>query len=136
MMKKGITPIVAIIMLLLIVISLVGGMFVWMRRTMGGLQESAGNQTLEKAQTMGQTVAIESCSCSDNEVYASAGSVAVDSATLYVNGSMCESNPISADAVTTFSAGSGCPSLQDGLSVRIVVAGAPGNYDEATACEC
>lgn len=55
-MKKGITPVVAVIMLLLIVISLVGGMFVWMRRTMGGVQRTVGNQTQQQAEQIGKTV--------------------------------------------------------------------------------
>lgn len=104
---------------------------------MGGVQKEVANQTMAKTKTMGQTISVDSCSCTADAVYASAGSVAIDKATLYVNGTLCNSSSIGAKEVVTFNATSGgCGGLDSGDPVKMVVAGAPGNFDEAVACGC
>lgn len=92
-MKKGITPIVAIIMLLLIVVSIVGGVFIWMRGTFGDLQNVVGNQTQQQAEEMGQEILIQSVDCGSETVYVqNTGSSNIDSASVFAAGSPCNTD--------------------------------------------
>lgn len=134
-MKKGITPVVAIIMLLLIVISLVGGMFVWMRRTMGGVQKTVGNQTEQQTKKMTQTVSIEAINCGDGEIYVrntGSSSIPKGDLSVFVNDDLKTavtygSTPINPQDTITVSGLSFTSGNK--YTVRVV---APGNEDELT----
>lgn len=58
-MPKGITPIIAIILLLLITISMVGFAFVWFSRVASISAERTENLTAEQASTAGKTIRID-----------------------------------------------------------------------------
>lgn len=133
-MKKGITPVVAVIMLLLIVISLVGGMFVWMRRTMGGVQQTVGNQTQQQAEQMGQTIRIDTIDCNAADAYIrNTGSNSIECANIKVWDDQ-DNPPTSPSGTCPLSPGSVVSvSLQSSYSGSVTVtASAPANEDSMT----
>ncbi len=56
---KGITPVIAIILLLLITISMVGFAFVWFTRVTSSAGAQIENSTLSQLRTQGQRISIE-----------------------------------------------------------------------------
>ena len=61
-MRKGITPIIAVVLLLLITISMVGFAFVWFGDIFQQVGESTKNQTLGQIRKQGQTIKIDMAS--------------------------------------------------------------------------
>ncbi|MFB6089405.1 MAG: hypothetical protein ABEK36_06510 [Candidatus Aenigmatarchaeota archaeon] len=59
MNKKGITPVVAMIMLLLIVVSLAGGFLIWMNRTWQSLEESGTEAVKSGTEKMTTSFAVD-----------------------------------------------------------------------------
>jgi flagellin-like protein len=123
---KGITPVIAIILLLLITISMVGFAFIWFNRMMTTTTNETTRQTEEQLSQMGQKVSIDSTTAS-NIYVRNIGSVSipVTRIAVYVNGAAVSctwSGSIAPGAVSA--CGVGCAS---GGVARAV---APGNYDE------
>jgi flagellin-like protein len=67
-MKKGITPVIAMIMLLLIVVALAGGFMIWMNRTWGTLAASGEQQTSQATATTGKVLTIDNIDCATNGI--------------------------------------------------------------------
>lgn len=139
-MKKGVTPVVAVIMLLLIVISLVGGIFVWMRGTMGKLTEKGTEEVTSQLKKSDQTIAIQSVDKPNNNIYVKHTgdeyAISTDELDVYQNEvytsptwqeSDCSTGltELSPDQVACVS----FASLATDDTIRIV---APGNSDSAT----
>ncbi|MFP4046057.1 MAG: hypothetical protein ACLFS3_03280 [Candidatus Aenigmatarchaeota archaeon] len=117
-------------MLLLIVLSLLGGLFVWMNRTVGGLQGLVGNETEQQGEKMAKTVRIDSVSCSDDSVYVrNTGSVDLASGdvSVYVNGGLEGNNT---DSINAGSTAEITATVSNGDTVTVT---SPGNEDETVA---
>jgi flagellin-like protein len=132
-MKKGITPVIAIILLLLITISMVGFAFVWFSRLQGSIQDSVTNKTDSQINAMGKTVVIDLASNSTGSIaIRNSGTSTINAAEykLYVAGvdrtTSC-SGPIVPGATVVCST-TYCP--MNGV-VKVT---APGNTDE-TNCQ-
>lgn len=83
---KGITPVIATIMLLLITISLVGFAYTWFSTIWQGVATSTQNATETQIRTMGQKVVIDNAA-SGNIVVRNAGTYNIpwSSMTVYIN---------------------------------------------------
>jgi len=134
-MKKGITPVIAIILLLLLTISMVGFAFVWFNRVVSEAGANVEDQTLQELNRQGQRVRIEN-------IQPSTGFVTIrNTGTVDVTGSsiiLFENNGVISNCVfsgtitpgsTATSSGAGCNSCVSGTD-RIKVT-APGGIDEA-----
>ncbi|MFH0832194.1 MAG: archaellin/type IV pilin N-terminal domain-containing protein [Candidatus Aenigmatarchaeota archaeon] len=66
---KGITPVVATILLLLVTISMVGFAFIWFNRVMGSATESIANQTDTETSKMQMKVKIDNINKASDIVY-------------------------------------------------------------------
>lgn len=85
---KGITPVIAIILLLLITISMVGFAFIWFQRVAQTATTSSESQLTSQLNLQGQTVAIDNIDDTNNNVtLRHSGSVATDTSrvSVYVN---------------------------------------------------
>ena len=137
---KGITPVIAIILLLLITISMVGFAFVWFQRVATTATTATDTQLNNQLNKQAQTISIEGayCSasgCATKEVYfRNTGSVAIPSGAvaIFVNGSSaasgsCPSTSVSAGATFTCTT-----TIAPCSSSTTVKATAPGNTDQIT----
>jgi len=85
---KGITPVIAIILLLLITISMVGFAFVWFSRVTSSAGAQIENSTLSQLRTQGQRISIENINPSGATVTVrNSGTVSIDQTelALYIN---------------------------------------------------
>ncbi len=131
---KGITPVIAIILLLLITISMVGFAFVWFSRVTSSAGAQIENSTLSQLRTQGQRITIENINPSAATVTVrNSGTVSIADTelALYVNNALtaCAWAPtsISPGGRTTCDwSGSACAS---GTTVKVV---APGGQDIST----
>jgi flagellin-like protein len=135
--SKGITPVIAVILLLLITISMVGFAFVWFQRVAITTTSAVENQTrniLEKQQQVIKIDNIDSSSGTDTKVYIRAtGTQSIPNSGLqvYVNGA----RQTCAWDLPTLNPGSiikctFAPVCTSGATLRVT---APGNLDE-TRC--
>lgn len=58
-MKKGITPVIAVVLLLMITIAMVGFAYVWFTRLMSTTTGAVSNQSEQQIAQMGQTIRID-----------------------------------------------------------------------------
>src|SRR3989338_429961 len=131
---KGITPVIAIILLLLITISMVGFAFVWFSRVTSSAGSQIENSTLSQLRTQGQRITIENINPSGATVTVrNSGTVSIDQTelALYINNVLtaCSWAPtsISPGARTTCDwSGSACAAQ---TTVKVV---APGGQDVST----
>ncbi|MEK6887418.1 MAG: type IV pilin [Candidatus Aenigmatarchaeota archaeon] len=130
---KGITPVIAIILLLLITISMVGFAFVWFQRVAATATSATDTQLQSQLNQQGQQIKIEGAS-GTTVSFRSNGNAALPagSVLLFVNGSSstsgsCPAASAAAGSVftctTTVGACSGTSTLR---------ASAPGNSDQMT----
>ncbi|OYT56600.1 MAG: hypothetical protein B6U68_03020 [Candidatus Aenigmarchaeota archaeon ex4484_14] len=132
-MKKGITPVIAIVLLLLITIALVGFAYVWFNRVAVEISENVGNQSAEQTRQMGQLVRIESCSGTTATIRnRGTETFNIDTDLVFLVNNVVDSSPgcsVSGDlapgAVAT------CTGLGD-LSGKTLQVSAPGNSDSMT----
>lgn len=128
-MRKGITPVIAIILLLLITISMVGFAFIWFNRMTRGVAEETGRGINETIRTSGQKVSIDAATTSGIWIRnIGTVSIPVSSISVYEDGALesCTwSGSIAPGAVSA--CGTTCAAA--GNTIR---ATAPGNYDEIT----
>lgn len=85
---KGITPVIAIILLLLITISMVGFAFVWFQRVATTATNSADTQLQNQLNTQAQTIAIDNVDDTNNKItIRHTGTVATDTSkvSIYVS---------------------------------------------------
>ncbi|MBI2971036.1 MAG: hypothetical protein HYY37_01305 [Candidatus Aenigmarchaeota archaeon] len=66
---KGITPVIAIILLLLITIAMVGFTFVWFTRIQTDITQSVSNQTSQQARATGTSAKIDVIDQASGNVY-------------------------------------------------------------------
>ena len=137
---KGITPVIAIILLLLITISMVGFAFVWFQRVASTATAATDTQLQNQLNKQGQTISIEGAYCSSGgcatkEVYfRNSGTVALSSGSIaaFVNNSAavsgsCPSTTVAAGATFTCTL-----SVAPCSGSTAVKATAPGNTDQIT----
>jgi len=67
-MKKGITPVIAMILLLLIVVSLAGGFMIWINSTWGILQNTASEDISTQIEQQQKKIRIENCDIVNDEI--------------------------------------------------------------------
>ncbi|MCD6215800.1 MAG: hypothetical protein J7J92_01855 [Candidatus Aenigmarchaeota archaeon] len=131
-MKKGITPVIAIVLLLLITIALVGFAYVWFNRIALGIGGSIENQSTQQTRQMGQRVRIESCS-GGNATIRNSGTETfnIDTDLVFLVNNVADSSPgcsgdLAPGAVAT------CNTLEDATSGKTLQVSAPGNSDSMT----
>lgn len=130
---KGITPVIAVILLLIITISMVGFAFVWFQRVAFTAQ-TATESTLQTTLTQqGQTIRIDNVEYSTNKVQIrSIGTQSILNSNLnvYLNGTKqtCawDSPSLAPGSIITCTFGTGCAS-GSGTKLRVT---SPGNLDE------
>lgn len=66
-MKKGVTPIVAILFLLMITVAIAGAVYSWISSTQSSLQQSAGEKIEETGERIGTRFSISEASCKEGE---------------------------------------------------------------------
>lgn len=133
---KGITPVIAIILLLLITISMVGFAFIWFQRVAQTATAGSETQLTGQLNKQGQTASIDNVDDTNNNVtIRHSGTVAMDTANVavFVNnvGSTCAWNVPGSWAAGAFKActvtgGFACTGT---TQVKIV---APGSTDSTT----
>lgn len=69
MSKKGITPVIAMILLILIVVALGGVFAAWTTRTWQGVQEKGGEQVEQVTGQMQKSAAIDNIDCAKENIY-------------------------------------------------------------------
>lgn len=123
---KGITPVIAIILLLLITISMVGFAFVWFSRMTVGITNQTGEQIQQQIAAASKKVSIDSVTTANIWIRnIGTATIPIGEIGVYVNGAKVTctwSGSISPGSVSA--CGVGCSA---GGTVR---ATAPGNYDE------
>lgn len=133
---KGITPVIAIILLLLITISMVGFAFVWFQRVAQQTQTSTESQLAEQLSQQGQKVSIDNVDDTNNNItLRHIGTVATDTSkvTLYVNNARIS---CAWDAPGSWAAGAfkSCTApafaCTGSLQIRVTAPGGP----DATTC--
>ncbi|MFA4819879.1 MAG: archaellin/type IV pilin N-terminal domain-containing protein [Candidatus Aenigmatarchaeota archaeon] len=136
---KGITPVIAIILLLLITISMVGFAFVWFQRVATTATTATDVQLQSQLNKQGQTISIEGayCSaggCATKEIYMrNSGTVAIPigAVAIFVNGSSagsgCPATSVTAGATFTCTA-----TIAPCSGSTTVKATSPGNVDQIT----
>ncbi|MCD6477804.1 MAG: hypothetical protein J7K87_02255 [Candidatus Aenigmarchaeota archaeon] len=99
MSKKGITPVIAMILLILIVVALGGVFAAWTMRTWQAVQESGTQQIKQTTESFQKGLIIDNIDCSDGTspawVYVrNTGSVAisVDEISLYINDTLYDAS--------------------------------------------
>jgi flagellin-like protein len=123
---KGITPVIAIILLLLITISMVGFAFVWFSRMAVGITNQTEEQIQQQIAAAAKKVAIDSVTAGNIWVRnIGAASIPVGEISVYVNNAK----------VTCTWTGSIAPGAVSACGVGCAAGGkaratAPGNYDE------
>ena len=130
---KGITPVIAIILLLLITISMVGFAFVWFQRVAQTATESTESQLQSQLSQQAQKIRIESYA-GTTVTMRSTGSAAIASGSvgLFVNGSLttsgtCPASSVAAGAI--FSCSSSAAVCSGSSTVRVT---SLGNSDQVT----
>ncbi|RLJ02860.1 MAG: hypothetical protein DRP11_02485 [Candidatus Aenigmatarchaeota archaeon] len=143
-MKKGITPVIAMILLLLIVVSLAGGFMIWINSTWGTLQNRATEDITTQIQQQQKKIRIENCDINNEQVVIrNMGSADINATlvggspqdlTIYYNGALV-TNPtitpaiIPPNTIATVDLSVAGYNLVTGDKVRIV---APANEDVVT----
>ena len=130
---KGITPVIAIILLLLITISMVGFAFVWFQRVAQTATDSADNALDTQLSQQNQKVRIDSTSGTTIYLRSTGSqSLPASSVALYVNGTLVTSGncPSASQASgATFSCASSVQLCSGSSKVKVTT---PGNTDEVT----
>ena len=131
--SKGITPVIAIILLMMITIAMVGFTYIWMKRVFSSAANSTSSSLNEQQKAMGQKVTIIKASNSTGSItIRNSGTYSIDTNKLvvFVNGATVscswDKSTIGPGDVTTCS--TTCPSGDE------VDVNAPGGTDTAT-CE-
>ena|SRR3989338_11012621 len=130
---KGITPVIAIILLLLITISMVGFAFVWFQRVAQTATENTDTQLQAQINQQSQTARIESVGGTSITLRSSGSqSLPIGSVAIFVNGTVrtsgsCPSGAAAPGAV--FSCTSTAGLCSGSSTVRVT---APGNADQIT----
>jgi len=96
-MKKGITPVIAMILLILIVVALGGVFAAWTMRTFKGVQGSGEEQIEQISGQLQKSVVIDNVNCEKNLIYIkNTGSVNVTKSELgvYVNDTLLDSSSL------------------------------------------
>ncbi|MBI4018486.1 MAG: hypothetical protein HY368_02655 [Candidatus Aenigmarchaeota archaeon] len=131
-MRKGITPIIAIILLLLITISMVGFAFVWFSRVASISAERAENQTVEQFAAQEKKIRIDNAKATSvtlrnigsRAVRISELAAFVDDVSTTLSGAGCTAaDAISPGATLSCTLGSSCDNPE---KLKIT---APGNQD-------
>ncbi|MFP4115920.1 MAG: archaellin/type IV pilin N-terminal domain-containing protein [Candidatus Aenigmatarchaeota archaeon] len=122
-MKKGVTPVIAIIMLVLIVLVMVGGVFTWMQ-TMQGQAEEVGQEEFEEIMSdAADYIEVESVACSGSsldEVWIHNSHDTTDfTLDYYVDGSL-KDDQFSVEAGETKDVADDLSGVSDGSEVKLV----------------
>ncbi len=134
---KGITPVIAIVLLLMITIAMVGFAFVWFQGMWSQTAETTSSQIQAQQQAMLKTIVIDNVNCPGADIYVrNTGSttIPVDEVTVYVAG--VKQTCTWVGGVTTIPQGtiatcdSGTVAIPSGAVVKV---SSPGSVDE-TKC--
>ncbi|OYT57422.1 MAG: hypothetical protein B6U68_01840 [Candidatus Aenigmarchaeota archaeon ex4484_14] len=131
-MSKGITPVIAIVLLLMITIALIGFAYVWFQHTATGLTSNIGRQVNRTTTQMGESITITSCDVSNKIVYVKnigSSSIILSNTDLYVEGKLIPDS--CGDGVAAPGKTFSCDlpdDIESGDSVKIVTGG--GSVDE------
>ncbi len=138
-MKKGITPVIAIILLLLITISMVGFAFVWFSRVAQTATEQTEKQLQSDLSRQGKKIAIDNLQLSTGVLEGSVSirnigtsNIAAGDIKLYVNNAVqvgCDSLALAAGAVGSCDIDVNTCNSDSGNTLRVT---APGNQDQVT----
>jgi flagellin-like protein len=132
-MKKGITPIISIVLLVMITIAMVGFAWVWFSRVGQGAMNRTQTQIEQQQQSMQKTIRIDNINAASSVVYVrNTGTldIAGSELTIYVGGVIqsCTWSPSTISPGSTASCDWSTGSCTSGTIVRIT---APGNSDES-----
>ena len=130
---KGITPVIAIILLLLITISMVGFAFVWFQRVAQTATENTDTQLQAQLTQQSQKIRIESAAGTSVSLRNTGSqSIPVGSVAIFVNGTVRTSGSCPSGAIapgSVFSCTSTAGLCSGSSTVRVT---APGNADQIT----
>lgn len=88
-MRKAITPVISVILLIMLVVAITGGAWYWMTNVQGSLQESAGSSIEETSELSSTQFSIVSAICNGtldqiNATILNVGSNAIEAGTSYL----------------------------------------------------
>ncbi|MBI5347248.1 MAG: hypothetical protein HZB66_01415 [Candidatus Aenigmarchaeota archaeon] len=131
---KGITPVIAIVLLLMITIAMVGFAFVWFQGMWRTTSETTGSQITAQQEAMMKTIVIDNVACTTGKIYVrNTGSkeIAASEMSVYVGGTLSTCsitpNPLTPGALGTCSH----PTFPI-VSGTAVKATSPGSVDTTT----
>lgn len=138
-MQKGITPVIAIILLLLITISMVGFAYVWFNRVLTSTTEKTSNQLNNQISSQGKTIKIDNIGDTTISIR-NTGSETIlsNDLTMYSNNVLlsvtdCVTSdlPLAPSAVATFNCASEsfCPATGANAIIKVT---APGGQDSGS----
>jgi len=133
-MSKGITPVIAIVLLLMITIALIGFAYVWFQHTATGLTSNIGRQVNRTTTQMGESITITSFDTDNRVVYVKnigSSSIILSKTDVYVGGKLIPNS--CGDGVAAPGKTFNCTlpeSIESGDSVKIVTGG--GSFDETS----
>jgi len=134
-MKKGITPVIAVILLLLITIAMVGFAFIWFGRVLTISTNATQAQLESQLSAQAKKISIDNINSALNTITIrniGSQSVAGTELALYVNSTVasgCTWNPSSLPPGTTSTCNWSTPAPPCAAGTRVKVT-APGNFDE------
>ena len=102
-MKKGITPVVAMILLILIVVALGGVFAAWTTRTWQGVQEKGSEQISQISEQLQKSVTIDNINCDENIIYVKntgSANVSLSEIGIYVGDTLLNNSQITATPTT------------------------------------
>ena len=130
---KGITPVIAIILLLLITISMVGFAFVWFQRVAQTATTASDTQLQAQLNQQAQTARIESAAGTTVSLRVTGSqSIPIGTMAIFVNGTATTSGSCPSVAAAAGSVFSCTSTAQVCSGSSIVKATAPGNSDQIT----
>ncbi len=135
-MRKGITPVIAMILLVLIVVALGGVFAAWTTRSWEQLGETGEQQIEQVSEQLQRSIAIDTVTCtSSGTIYVrNTGGVNMTCSeiTVYVDdvlmNTSCGIDPLIPGSVTDLTNGTGTTDLSGGPTVRVTVPGNSASY--------
>ena len=128
-MKKGVTPVIAMIILILIVIALGGVVATWVTKSWSTLGARGEQQINTLSQQMQKTVTIDEVDCPNGKIYIRhTGSVDIGANEIHVyingvyNGTVTNTLPVG--GVTNYTAGA----LNSGDEIKVTAPGSSSTY--------
>ena len=135
-MRKGITPVIAIILLVLIVVALGGVFAAWMSRSMGTLTKTGQEQITKTAEQLQKSISIDevSCTASGTIYLRNTGTVNITCSEInvYVDDVLqtitCNPDPVTSGSTTTINGSTSNLDLSGNPSIKVTVPGNAATY--------